>query len=123
MNKLRIISILFFCLFLFSCGVKKEKIVCYGDAHSNLAQLLTDEGYQLHFCTSVTEALRIASEQAPVLLLCPSYPEQGTVVTSEDLALIQSKSLRVFMDFPHQICEHLCITTHTMDLEPIVVCD
>ena len=65
MNKLRIISILFFCLFLFSCGVKKEKIVCYGDAHSNLAQLLTDEGYQLHFCTSVTEALRIASEQAP----------------------------------------------------------
>ena len=43
MNKLRIISILFFCLFLFSCGVKKEKIVCYGDAHSNLAQLLTDE--------------------------------------------------------------------------------
>ena len=60
MNKLRIISILFFCLFLFSCGVKKEKIVCYGDAHSNLARLLTDEGYQLHFCTSVTEALRIA---------------------------------------------------------------
>ena len=123
MNKLRIISILFFCLFLFSCGVKKEKIVCYGDAHSNLARLLTDEGYQLHFCTSVTEALRIASEQAPVLLLCPSYPEQGTVVTSEDLALIQSKSLRVFMDFPQQIGEHLCVKTDTMELERIVVCD
>ncbi|EKJ91833.1 hypothetical protein QR305_02092 [Bacteroides finegoldii] len=123
MNKLRIISILFFCLFLFSCGVKKEKIVCYGDAHSNLAQLLTDEGYQLHFCTSVTEALQNASKQAPVLLLCPSYPEQGTVVTSEDLALIQSKSLRVFMDFPQQIGEHLCVKTDTMELERIVVCD
>lgn len=123
MNKLRIISILFFCLFLFSCGVKKEKIVCYGDAHSNLAQLLTNEGYQLHFCTSVTEALQNASEQTPVLLLCPSYPEQGTVVTSEDLALIQSKSLRVFMDFPQQIGEHLCVKTDTMELERIVVCD
>ena len=123
MNKLRIISILFFCLFLFSCGVKKEKIVCYGDAHSNLAQLLTNEGYQLHFCTSVTEALQNASEQAPVLLLCPSYPEQGTVVTSADLALIQSKSLRVFMDFPQQIGEHLCVKTDTMELERIVVCD
>ena len=123
MNKLRIISILFFCLFLFSCGVKKEKIVCYGDAHSNLAQLLTNEGYQLHFCISVTEALQNASEQAPVLLLCPSYPEQGTVVTSADLALIQSKSLRVFMDFPQQIGEHLCVKTDTMELERIVVCD
>ena len=43
--------------------------MCYGDAHSNLAQLLTDEGYQLHFCTSVTEALRIASEQAALSFL------------------------------------------------------
>ena len=50
MHKLGIISFLFSCLFLFSCGTKKEKIVCYGDAKSNLAQLLTDEGYQLQFC-------------------------------------------------------------------------
>ena len=56
-------------------------------------------------------------------MLCPSYPEQGTVVTSEDLALIQSKSLRVFMDFPQQIGEHLCVKTDTMELERIVVCD
>lgn len=123
MHKLGIISILFSCLFLFSCGAKKEKIVCYGDAKSNLAQLLTDEGYQLQFCSSVAEAIQKAPEQSPVLLLAPSYPEKGTVVTSEDLNLIQSKALRVFMDYPQQIGENMCVKTDTMVLERVVVCD
>lgn len=123
MHKLGIISFLFSCLFLFSCGTKKEKIVCYGDAKSNLAQLLTDEGYQLQFCSSVAEVIQKAPEQSPVLLLAPSYPEKGTVVTSEDLNLIQSKALRVFMDYPQQIGENMCVKTDTMVLERVVVCD
>ena len=123
MHKLGIISFLFSCLFLFSCGTKKEKIVCYGDAKSNLAQLLTDEGYQLQFCSSVAGAIQKAPEQSPVLLLAPSYPEKGTVVTSEDLNLIQSKALRVFMDYPQQIGENMCVKTDTMVLERVVVCD
>ena len=123
MHKLGIISFLFSCLFLFSCGTKKDKIVCYGDAKSNLAQLLIDEGYQLQFCSSVAEAIQKAPEQSPVLLLAPSYPEKGTVVTSEDLNLIQSKALRVFMDYPQQIGENMCVKTDTMVLERVVVCD
>ena len=123
MHKLGIISFLFSCLFLFSCGTNKEKIVCYGDAKSNLAQLLTDEGYQLQFCSSVAEAIQKAPEQSPVLLLAPSYPEKGTVVTSEDLNLIQSKALRVFMDYPQQIGKNMCVKTDTMVLERVVVCD
>lgn len=123
MHKLGIISFLFSCLFLFSCGTKKDKIVCYGDAKSNLAQLLIDEGYQLQFCSSVAEAIQKAPEQSPVLLLAPSYPEKGTVVTSEDLNLIQLKALRVFMDYPQQIGENMCVKTDTMVLERVVVCD
>ena len=100
MRKISLISIFCTCIFLMSCSAGKEKIVCLGNSQSDLAQLLEGEGYRLQYCTSVQEALEEAPEQSGVLLLNTTYPEQGTVLSTDDLVKMKAKSLRVLVEFP-----------------------
>ena len=122
MRQIGILTILCTCLILMSCSAG-NKIMCMGNPHSDLAQLLEKEGYHLQYCASVSEVLEKAPKRSGVLLLNTTYPEQGIVLTTNDLDVIKTKSLRVLVEFPQQLGENVCVKTNTMELERVVACD
>ena len=122
MRQIGILTILCTCLMLMSCSAG-NKIMCMGNPHSDLAQLLEKEGYHLQYCASVSEVLEKAPKRSGVLLLNTTYPEQGIVLTTNDMDVIKTKSLRVLVEFPQQLGENVCVKTNTMELERVVACD
>lgn len=121
-NKFKLFNYILLIILVSSCSSKKE-IVCFGNEDGDLPQLLQKEGYKLKFHSSVTEALNNASENTGVLLLSDNYPQFGVTLTSKDKAIIDKKSLRVFIEFPEQIEKFKRIKCDTLNLERIVVCD
>ena len=122
MLKNRIIGIFLLLLLLASCR-QKEEVICYGTPTNDLMKLLDEEGYQLRIYPSVHEALQKAPKQAGVLLLSKSYPREGVKLDEADQKIIKEKSLRVFMEFPQCVGTTEWVTTDTLELERIVVCD
>lgn len=122
MLKMRIIYKLCILLAFASCN-NKDEIICYGSPDSDLVKLLRDEGYHLKFYSSPNEALQNAPQNSGVLLLNNLYPSEGISIATDDEKLIETKSLRVFVEFPQKIGTTEYNQSDTLNLERIVVCD
>ena len=103
--------------------MKTLRAVFCADRQNDLIRALRESGYEARVVQVAGEAVSLAGEGEAVFLLADGYPVRGTVLTPELLDAARAKVLRLYIEYPEEICGVQTGEPQTILFERIVAPD